>query len=114
MKVRMLPGKSLNRYPRVPSVRTAENKVDKLLDSVTRDIEFLDTPKGEWAFTIKEHGKPIYHSDIYESREECFQVGMDMMDIFHQKAPLLTDRTESGRNGFEVYPRKAPRSKGDN
>jgi hypothetical protein len=60
----------------------------ELQTSITRDIEFLDTKDGKYYFRISEGGKEIFQSDLYEDQRECCDLGMAMMDHFHETMPL--------------------------
>jgi hypothetical protein len=61
-------------------------------DGITRDIDFIqDHSSKRWFFTITEAKKEIFRSDLYSSRDECCEVGMSMMDFYHEKRPLITE-----------------------
>lgn len=63
-----------------------------LSDGITRDIEFLqDKDNKRWFFVITEAKKEIYRSDYYADRTECCEIGMEMMDFYHERHPLINE-----------------------
>lgn len=65
-----------------------------LHDGITRDLEVCENKDGYWYYTIKQSGKQVCESNLYQTSTECCFAGMKMMDELHDQSPLLHDGRE--------------------
>ena len=69
-----------------------------------RELEICKTEGGEYYFIISEHGTRIFTSDRYRDSGECAEIGVHMMDEFHERSPL---RSVDNPHQFIHFPRKS-------